>query len=262
MHCWCPASQFGKKEFMIRGVIFDLGSTLMYWDGDGKEIDAQANAAVAAFLNAHGIPVGADFPALFRAAREDGWKVAEETDIEHTVEEALNTVLTHLGHASLDGLLPRAVEQFFKIGEPYQHAYPESLDALEQLKQHGLRVGMISNADDDGLVQRAVVKLGFAPYLDPVTSSAALKWRKPNPDIFHYVANLWKLPPNEIAMVGDAPRYDVLGAHNAGMRGILIDRNENHWWQKIPEESASDPAMQADATVGSLLELYDVIRKM
>ncbi|MBI4786879.1 MAG: HAD family hydrolase [Chloroflexi bacterium] len=247
---------------MIRGVIFDLGSTLMYWDGDGKEIDAQANAALSAFLRTHGISVGADFPALFHAARADGWKLAEETNIEHTIAEALGTALAQLGHRSLDGLLPRAVEQFVTVGEKYQHVYPESVEALARLKERGLRVGLISNADDDELVQRAVVRLGFAPYLDPVTSSAGLRWRKPNPDIFHYVANLWQLAPREIAMVGDAPRYDVLGAHNAGMRGILIDRNENHWWQKIPEESANDPAMQPDATVRDLLEILDIIERL
>jgi len=42
-----------------------------------------------------------------------------------------------------------------------------------------MRVGLVSNADDDGLVQRAVVRLGFAPFLDPVVSSAGLIWRKP-----------------------------------------------------------------------------------
>ncbi len=246
---------------MIQGVIFDLGSTLMYWEGDGKNIDAQSNAILIEFLKANGITVGEDFLPLFRAERERGWKESEESELEHTVEEALHRALIQLGHSPLDGLLTHAVEQFFTGGEPYQRAYPEALETLQGLRQRGLRVGLISNADDDGLVQRAVARLGFAPYLDPITSSAGLRWRKPNSSIFKHVADRWQLAPLQVAMVGDAPVYDILGAHRANMRGILIDRGEGQPWQTIPERYAGDPAIRPDATISHLIEVLSVIEK-
>jgi putative hydrolase of the HAD superfamily len=242
---------------MTKGVIFDLGNTLMFWDGKDKDIEAQSNAVLAKFLNANGIPVGEDFIPLFRAARREGWKQAEETNLEHTVEEALTAALAQLGHLSQNGLLAHAVEQFFKVGEVWQRLYPETLEALEELNRRGLRVGLISNADDDALVQRASIRLGIAPFLSPTVSSAGLRWRKPNPSIFKYVADLWNLPPHEIAMVGDAPKYDILGAHRAGMKGILIDRGEGHWWQQVPEEFANEAAIRPDTTITSLLDLLE-----
>jgi putative hydrolase of the HAD superfamily len=133
------------------------------------------------------------------------------------------------------------------------------VQALQQLNARGLHVGLISNADDDGLVQRAMIRLGLAPHLEPIVTSAALKWRKPNPEIFRYVANLWQVPSENLVMVGDAPRYDILGAHRAGMRGILIDRNEGHWWQQIPDNFVADPAIRPDATVSSLLEIPEIL---
>ncbi len=247
---------------MIKGVIFDLGSTLMYWEGDSKSIDEQSNAVLMEFLKANGITVGEDFLPLFSAEREKGWKESEKTELEHTVESALERALARLGQTPLDGLLTRAVERFFSPGEQYQRAYPGALDTLKELKQRGLHVGLISNADDDALVQRAVVHLGFQPYLDPVTSSAGLRWRKPNPSIFYHVADEWRLPPQQIAMVGDAPAYDILGAHRANMRGILIDRGEGQPWQSIPEAYANDPAIQPDATIRHLKELAPVIEKL
>lgn len=247
---------------MIQGVIFDLGSTLMYWEGDGKDIDAQSNAILIEFLTANGITVGEDFLPLFRAEREKGWKQSEESELEHTVEDALHHALVQLGNSPLDGLLTRAVEQFFTAGEAYQRAYPGALETLQGLRQRGLRVGLISNADDDGLVQRAVVRLGFAPYLEPIVSSAGLRWRKPNPSIFNHVADRWQLPPQQIAMVGDSPVYDILGAHRANMRGILIDRGEGHPWQTIPERYADDPAIRPDVTIGHLIEILSVIEKL
>jgi FMN phosphatase YigB (HAD superfamily) len=60
-------------------------------------------------------------------------------------------------------------------------------------------------------------------------------------------------------MVGDSPQYDILGAHRAGMRAIWIDRNEEFWWQKIPDNRASDPALRADATVKTLAEIPQII---
>ncbi len=248
---------------MIRGIIFDLGSTLMYFEGKWEDVDKESTASLIAFLKSNGVPVDDAFPALFLEHRKRGWKLAEETNIEYTVEEALGGALTQLGHFSLDGLLPRAVEAYFALGETRWRAYPDAMETLRALHTRGLRIGLISNADDDGIVHRMVAQHGLAPYLSPVFSSAAdPRWRKPDPRIFRLVFDAWHLPPAEIAMVGDAARYDVLGAHRAGMCGILIDRGDNAPWQKIPDELANDPAVKPDATVCALAEIPDVIGKM
>jgi 2-haloalkanoic acid dehalogenase type II len=247
---------------MIRGIVFDLGSTLMYFEGKWEEFDQASTESLAAFLNAHGIAVGPDFSALFHEQRKLGWKLAEETEIEHTVEQALHNTLKQMGAFSLNGLLPSAVEAYWARGEQQWRAYPDAIATLQELQARGLRLGLISNADDDGLVQRAVKKLGFAPYLSPVLSSAMEPyWRKPAARIFHRISDAWQVPPREVAMVGDAVRYDIVGAHRAGMRSILIDRGDNAPWQKIPDSLASDPTARADATVRSLAEIPAVIEK-
>jgi len=248
---------------MIRGIIFDLGWTLMTYTGDWKQVNELAYNHTAAFLSANGIRVGEEFSAQFQAARERGWKRAEETGVEQTVEDALREVLGNLGYHSLDGIAPRAVEVFFQEHEARWVAYDDAVATLRELTRRGLRVGLISNADDIGLVHRQVKRLDFAPYLAPVLSSAEEpRWRKPDPRIFHLVSEAWQIAPNEIVMVGDAPMYDVLGAHRAGMKALWIDRDEGGWWQKIPDELANDPAVRADAVVKALAEIPGVIEKM
>ena len=247
---------------MIKGIIFDLGSTLMYFEGKWEDVDQQSTASLIAFLNANGVAVDGTFPALFLEHRKRGWKLAEETNVEHTVADALRDTLAQMGHFSLDGLLPRAIETYFALGETHWHVYPDAVATLQTLQARGLSLGLISNADDDGLVHRAVARLGFAPYLSPVLSSAAEpRWRKPDPRIFHLVSEVWQMLPAEIAMVGDTVRYDILGAHRAGMRGILIDHGENAPWQQTPDELANDPAVKPDATVRALAEIPEVIGK-
>ena len=241
---------------MIQGIIFDLGWTLMYNDGKFKENEAQAIARLVEFLHANGMLVGDDFPERFHAARERGWKLADESGIERPGVQALQETLAHYGYTNLDGLLPRANDVFFgELGRQWL-AYPDAVGTLQVLHQRGLSVGVISNADDVALVHNQVANLGFAPYLNPVISSASEpRWRKPDPRVFPLVSSAWNIAPENIAFVGDSPRFDTLGAHRAGMRAILIDHEENYWWQKIPDGLANEPAIQPDIIVRSLAEI-------
>lgn len=249
---------------MIRGVIFDLGSTLMHFVGTWEEVDARANVRLANYLRSHGAHIEDDFAARFRAARERGWRMAEEKGIEARIDDALAETLAELGFDfSRNGLLPDALRVYYEEEDASWHAYPDAVETLQQLLKQNLRVGLISNADSERIVYDRVQQLGFAPYLDPVLSSAAEpRWRKPDPRIFHLVSDAWKIAPNEIAMVGDAPRYDVLGAHRAGMRGILIDRGDCAPWQNIPDEFLNDPMIKPAATVSTLTEIPWVIKQL
>ena len=245
---------------MIRGIIFDLGGTLMYFGADWEAVDKVCVANLVTFLSSKNITTGDDFYEHFLDHRKRQWKRAEEIGVEARVEDALHDALAARGHDVRDGLLTRAVEAYFAHNETFWLAYPDALDTLRVLHARGVRLGLISNADDDGIVQRAVKRLGMAAYLDPIHSSAAEpRWRKPDPRIFHRVSDAWQIPANENAMVGDSPRYDILGAHRAGISGILIDRGDNAPWQKIPDELANDPAIHADATVHALAEIPGVI---
>jgi FMN phosphatase YigB (HAD superfamily) len=112
-------------------------------------------------------------------------------------------------------------------------------------------------------VQNCVVQFGFAPYLQPALSSAMPhRIRKPDPRAFYLISDAWQIAPSDIAMVGDSPQYDILGAHRAGMHAILIDHDEDFWWQKIPDDRANDPALRADVTVKTLAEMPSVIEKL
>ncbi len=249
---------------MIRGVVFDLGGTLMHFEGNWEEVDARSNLRLVEYLRNHGIAIGEDFPSRFRAARERGWKIAEEKGIEARIDDALAEALEELGISfSRNGLLPDALRVYYEEGEQHWHAYPDALGTLRELRKRNVRTGLISNADSERIVYDSVQRLGLAPYLDPVISSASEpRWRKPDPRIFDLVSGAWKIEPNDIAMVGDTVRYDILGAHRAGMRGVLIDRGDDAPWQKIPNELLNDPLIKPDLTIRTLAEIPLVIQQL
>lgn len=214
---------------MIKGIIFDLGSTLLQFTGDGPAIEqAGAEAMADWYLKKRHIKL--DGPALveaFLAERAAGRALALETQTEVTAQQSLSQALKKVdAPATAGALVEAAVKVFFTLEETAWTAYPDSAETLKQLKSCGYRLGLFSNATDDKLIQRLVNQSGLRPWLSPTFSSAAWGWRKPRPEPFELIAGRWALAPGEVVVVGDTLSADILGAQNAGIAGILVTMNE------------------------------------
>jgi putative hydrolase of the HAD superfamily len=85
-------------------------------------------------------------------------------------------------------------------------------------------------------------RIGLAPYLDGVVTSAEVGARKPDPAIFERALGLAGVPASVALHVGDTLVEDVAGAQNAGIEPVLIVRDGG---------AASDRVR----TIRSLLEL-------
>jgi len=119
-------------------------------------------------------------------------------------------------------------------------------------KGSDFRLHTISNATDDGVVQRLVDKAGFRPWFDPIISSASVGIRKPDPAIFRMVLDKWGIAAREAVMVGDDPEADILGARLTGMRSILVRRSND----------PVDAQIVPDAEVTRLSQLPEVIASL
>lgn len=98
--------------------------------------------------------------------------------------------------------------------------YEDALPALEALRRHGLRLGLVSNGQRD---------LGeFAAHhrlqVDALVGSRSHGRIKPHPAIFEAALAALGTAPEETAMVGDSYEDDIEGARALGMRAILLDR--------------------------------------
>ena len=101
--------------------------------------------------------------------------------------------------------------------------FDDVLPALDGLKKRGLTLGLISNIERD--MNAALTKLGLASKLDVVVTSQDAGFAKPQPEIFRYAMQQAKVQPAEVIYIGDQYQVDVIGSNNAGMRGILLDRD-------------------------------------
>src|SRR5581483_4574762 len=244
---------------MIRGIIFDLGNTLMYLDCEYEPLSSSGAQAMVQYLNGRGYPTPEGFAHDFIEARIQGRALGNQTNIEYTAEQALVDTLTRHGICYIpDGVISRAIETYFELEITHWFAYSDGPATLEQLKARGLRLAVMSNATDHGFVRRIAQQAGIAEFFDPLISSAGISHRKPDPRAFQPILEAWQIPSREIVLVGDSPSYDILGAHRAGMRAVLI---EERWLEPLVPHGEFEDAhlMQPDATIHQLAELPDVL---
>ena len=103
--------------------------------------------------------------------------------------------------------------------------YDDAIPTLDHLRDAGFKLAIVSNWDTplDPLTER----LGIADYFDAITASHDERVRsaKPDPHIFNYTLAKVGVSAEEVVHVGDTYAADIVGARNAGIRPILIDRD-------------------------------------
>lgn len=240
----------------IKAVIFDLGSTLIYFDGDFPEVARDADEQLLAHLQEQGMQLDpGQFLGEFRKRLNDYYVQRDTEFVEHTTNYILRTLLAELGYPNVsEEALHSALERLYAVSQEYWLAEEDTLPTLEALRQAGYRMGIISNAADDADVQTLVDKAQVRPYMDFVLSSAACGVRKPNPAIFKIAMKNWDFEPQEVAMVGDTLGADILGAYFAGLYSVWITRRAD----KAGNHDHLD-TIQPNASIATLGELPELL---
>jgi len=210
----------------LKYFLFDLGSTLIYFDSRWENILLKANQALWSGLVNQGLKLPeTDFINAFFSAQGAYWRQRDIDLIEKTTYSVLSRLLEDFGIKEVkESVLRNALAEMYTVSQAHWLVEADTVDALKALQQHGCRMGLISNAGDDMDVQLLVDKAEIRPYMDFIISSASFGKRKPSPEIFTHALSFWGAAPEEALMVGDRLEVDVLGAHQVGMMGVWISR--------------------------------------
>jgi HAD superfamily hydrolase (TIGR01549 family) len=98
----------------------------------------------------------------------------------------------------------------------------DAFDVINQLKNRGLRIGVISNSED-GQVENLLKAVEIVPLLDVYLDSYVVGITKPDPKIFLMAVNRLNVAPEEAVYIGDSYTQDIIGARRAGLKAILFD---------------------------------------
>ncbi len=100
--------------------------------------------------------------------------------------------------------------------------FEDALPVLDELRGHGLRLGLLSNTSRDLDAFVAHHRLD----VDVTLTSRVHGKTKPHETIFRAMLERLGVEPARAAMVGDDPRDDVEGARAVGMQAWLVDRDD------------------------------------
>ena len=240
-------------------IIFDLGDTLLYFNGDLFQVLAEAYRELYQCLNKGGIVVDQSwFLSEFKIRMDEYFRTRETDFIEYTTYYVLKTLLMDIGYpGATRELIENAVRAMYQVTEAYWLPEPDIYETLAILRSHGYRLGMLSNASDDANVQALVDKAGIRHFFDRIVTSAEYGIRKPNPRIFQVLMEAIGVPAARTAIVGDTLGADILGAKNVGSCSIWITRRAN-----TPANNAHRNTISPDYQISSLSELVELLERI
>lgn len=218
-----------------RAVLFDLFDTLVLFDRarlplvrvDGRAIHSTAGILHALF-QAHAPRVDL---AAFLDAVLWSWQEAERLRaIDHRevpAPERFGMLFRHLGigpetvpPAVLETLLDAHRRALAAATHFPEHHAP----LLRRLAQH-YRLGVVSNFDYAPTARSILDAAGVGQFLAAVVVSDEVGWRKPKAVIFDEALRRLGVSPGDALFVGDRADIDVLGAQEAGIPAVWVNRD-------------------------------------
>ncbi len=230
----------------VTAVVFDLDGTLL-------DHRTSARAGLARWVAGFGVPMTDDIERAWFAAEEKHFGEWRRGEIEHVEQRRrrMRSFLPVVGRpVGSDAELERAFESYLQAYRGSWVGFPDVDEALDAVLARGLATGVLTNGTRS-LQEAKLAHLGLLERIGPVVCAAEIGVAKPHPDAFRAACEAVGRPPEQVLYVGDEHPVDVLGARQAGLGAVLVDRGQYDRGEAEPVEEA--------VRVHSLVDLLDLL---
>lgn len=199
----------------LRAVLFDVDFTLAK---PGPDLGPEGYQALG---RRFGLVLD---PARYSDARAAAVEAVERhPELDH--DEEVWVLFTERIIRGMGGDSERAYECAVEMTRAWEHAenfqlYEDTLPTLAALRDHDLKIGLVSNTGRD----LGAFVAHHALDVDAAVGSGTHGKTKPHPAIFLSALDQLGVGAPEAAMVGDSPEDDIAGARALGMQAFLVDR--------------------------------------
>lgn len=191
---------------MIKAVIFDMYETLITHYNCPLYFGAQMAA-----------DAGVTTEDFFRIWRNDEYEWMR-TIGKMTVEELLTMTLKDVGCYTPELVEKLAEKRVVTKIECFKHLHPQIIPMLEELKNRGFKIGLISNCYFEEA--KVIRESELFPYFDAACLSCELGVGKPEKEIYEICMNSLSVTPDECVYVGDGGSFELETARELGMTTV------------------------------------------
>ena len=234
------------EHINIKGVIFDYGGTIdsrgvhwseIIWDGYCK----------------YGVPVDkATFRDCYVFAERELARVRHILPEHKFYDMLLIKMRIEIGNLEENGHLPAgSVEKYAQpIAEYCYNAAKSSIaEAVPVLEAMSAKYPMVLVSNFYGNVESVLKDFDLRKYFLKIVESAVVGIRKPDPRIFQLGVDALGMPAEDILVVGDSYKKDIVPAESIGCKVL---------WLKGKGWTADEDAVQHPNIIKSLPEVLDV----
>jgi putative hydrolase of the HAD superfamily len=220
---------------VIRGILFDLGNTLLDFPRlNSSEVFHQGAEEAYAWLRELDQPVPPFKRFLRRQLRMIRWRYLRSrlTRREFSSLKVLRQASRAMGQKLTDQQVEELAWRWYLPLTRCATVEPMMHDVLAGFVRRGLRLGIVSNTFVPGeVLDRHMQQEDLLRYFPVRLYSCDVRYRKPDRRIFEQALHEVGLGSRETMFVGDSLHADIVGARRCGMVSVFKDPTgkKEHW---------------------------------
>jgi FMN hydrolase / 5-amino-6-(5-phospho-D-ribitylamino)uracil phosphatase len=221
----------------IQGISLDLDDTL--WPI--MPVLHRAELVLHAWFEANFPEVALAYPAAkMRELRASVWQ--QNPDLAHDFTELRRMALAHAMRPL--GCSEHDVEAAIEVVHTARNQVTLFADAQSALPRLSAKFPLVALTNGNADLHR----IGLAQHFKRNINAREFGKAKPEIGIFHAACHALGLAPAQVLHIGDHPEQDVLGAQNAGMPAVWVNRSEISWTEALVA-SQSGEYSRSDASL-------------
>jgi len=205
----------------IQAIVFDLYGTLI--DVETDEEKNEIYDFLSLYLSYYDMNISSSkLRKAFATEKANNLNSRHERYPEVNFQEVFEEILKREG--STNSFLVKSCCKLFRIISRNRfQLYPDTVPVLNEIKNSGLPIGLVSNAQKVFTANEMRI-LGIQQYFKHMVFSSRFGITKPDHRLFLVVCAMLDVSPANAVYIGDNPYNDVKGAKKVGMTSILLSR--------------------------------------
>jgi putative hydrolase of the HAD superfamily len=202
-------------------IFFDLDHTL--WDFSANCAETLSDLYKQHHLHSYNIPLE-DFITTYRKINDSMWDDLHKGKVTIAEVRNLRFKYTFKLFGLDESLVPKDIdEQFISLCPTKSNVFPHTHEILDYLSEKYI-LHILTNGFRE--TQRTKLKsAGIEQYFEHVIHSDESGYMKPDKRMFDYALHTTGTQLNQCLMIGDDLYADILGAKNAGIDHVFVNRH-------------------------------------